>query len=277
MEWVPVSMAAALCWGLGQPLVHRSEEPPEISFLRYLALALPPLIAIGLALGGSLRAALSPVPFAVGAMFAASWFYYFEVLRMERVTLTGTVIAAYPTLVLLLSWLFLDQRIEAWGAAGVILVSTGTAGLAWSKGTPGRAAAARWLPAAVFEALLTAATVIALKYLIDKHGSPTSMLALGCFPFVPLAAWRLGRRGPSPPRARLVLPVAGAAMIAGGTLLGLTALRLGHAPLVVAVSGSYPLISALVAFLLLRERVNHVQALSLVVLLVGLGLVILPS
>lgn len=274
--WLALASLDMMCWGIGQVVVKRATDRLGAVTMVLLASLVDGAgyFSLFLAFRGPFAAPWTTYLF--GALSAitgmAGYILYYEALLRGNVSVVATITAGSPIVTILGAMAFLGEipsLAQGIGMAllvGVVLVlSYEPAGVAWK------------VPVAV---LLSVAILILwgvwglfTKVAVEDPGfGPWNILLFYTLANVtmgpPYYLWRRGRGPRADPSPRAIgLGAAGLGMLFTGIVALTFALSVGPASLATAVSGSAPVVTAIVAFALLRERptLPRLAALSLFV------------
>ena len=185
-------------------------------------------------------------------------FYYS--MSKGQLSLTGTIIAAYPLFTILFSHLFLGERLAGWQYGGVALIlARGSArGHAAAPGARSRRGDLSWVLWGVLGAASIGTGDFLSKFSVNRIGPYANLF------FLALAQQRHLRiqlpAGPGKPAAAplRLTPVSGSALMGivvhlVGALGFLIAFGFGPASLVSSVSSIYPAFLVLLAVVFLHE------------------------
>ena len=282
-SWLALSLATVVIWGMGT-LVSKPATM-RLGTRRILA-----ILAVGeggtyLVLFLLLRTPVfaSAAPAVVAAFLAAitgtlGYVFYYEGILVGSVGLMGTRTAAYPAPTILLSLWLLGELITGPQAIGVLLVLASV--IVLSRGTDlgprGRRSAAAF---ALLAFLAWGLWGYFAKVAVDGIGEGnqfgfyalSNLIVIGGFLLLtrhrPLEAPHAARG------CRWWLGVLDAALGVSGVVVLTFAFAAGHASLVAAVTGSYPLVSTLAALFLLLERLGWKDAAALALFVPGILLI----
>lgn len=206
---------------------------------------------------------------------------YFESILEGQVAIVGTISAAYPALVVVGAMLFLGEGLTVHQAMGVVAIIAGVMVLSYEP-DPGAAhsLSKRSLSFALMAFMAWGIWSLTQKVAIEAitPGNMFGFYVVSALTAPVLYAWaRRVRPAPSDDGdpTRLIWVVGGLALFLNfiGAISYTFALGDGNASLVVPVTSAYPIITALVAVALLKERVSWVQGVALVVVVAGLVMV----
>ena len=277
MIWFPLALTAALCWAVGAVLVKRgfSAASPLWNNIFNNSLGLLLWIPVVLVLSKS-RIDLPPFHVLLRILAASVLFqiYYYSLYR-GQVSLTGTVIAIYPMITILLSHLFLGERLSRlqYLAIGCILAG-GIAVALPNKRQALHTDGLSWLPWGLVGALCLGTGDFLSKSSINQIGSYSHIFFLSLIA-VALSGinYVIDKPNRPVPRvfARSFLPTFfGVLLNLVGALCFFLAFDYGPASLISPVSSVYPAVLVLLAVKFLKDRVSLVQGVGIGVITGGL-------
>jgi uncharacterized membrane protein len=264
-------------FGLGQVFAKRSLAitSPATNNLLLALVELGLDVPLAVHSGLTLSVFLQLLPAA--AFIAATYQVYYFALARGQVSLTGTLIACYPVVTSALSVALLGERFDLVQACGVALTIAGAAVLSVTDRGPAKADSKTWIA----WGLAGAVSLGAGDFEAKVAAAPAGVLPLAgsiAICLLPFGAVLFALRGRSarptqaPSKARIATILA--AISLGGALLALYfGLAAGPASLVSPVSSGYVGITAVLAALFLRERLNRQQVLGILLVLAGIALV----
>lgn len=288
--WAFYLIATVLFYGLGQALTKQYLATMSTAMFIWLF-----LLAKALVNGGAFLA-LGTVPLwspqaqgflilALGsnALSGLAWLCYFKAIEHGKVSLVGSITAAYPVVTVILALMFLGEHLSLHQAIGVALaVGSGIlVGLQPEQNPTGGAPDRRWLAYAVVT-LFTWGTFSALvKYTFGLAGADTytflvwnAVAMIGVMaPFALVA----GRGEARPALASVFLGLIPAAFWALGDLTLFRAFETGPASVVTPLSACYPIVTLAYAVPVLKERLSKTQWVAIGMLMVGVFLVSMAS
>ena len=277
MIWFPLALSAAFCWAVGAVLVKRgfTAVPPLWNNIINNALAVLLWIPVVLVLSRfrirvpSIRIVL--VILAASVLFQL--FYYS--LSRGQVSLTGTVIAIYPMITIILSFLFLGERLSPVQYAAVAFILAGGVAVAFpNKNQVLHTGGRSWLLWGLAGALCLGTGDFLSKFSINQIGSYShifflSLVAMG----LSGVNYVIDAPNRAAPRvfARSFLPsFFGIVLHLAGALCFLLAFDYGPVSLISPVSSVYPALLALLAVRFLKDKISVVQGIGIGVITGGL-------
>jgi drug/metabolite transporter (DMT)-like permease len=278
--WLIPTLASLFLYGIGQGLVKKYiAEVPPARFCLFFVVAKTILNLSYFALfhrqplmGGGQFAATCLVAFVLDGL---GWVLYFEAIVYGPIAIVGTLSAAYPALTILFARLFLGEALSLLQYAGVALVISGCVGLSYAPAPPGGEAKSRRWIALSFLALLVwgcSSTMVKASYRLPGADEVNVMVFNTIGAMATLGTYGLLRRGGvgSGHREWLhsFLPMS---MLAAGDIGFIVATRYGPVSLTTPLSGAYPVVTVIFAWLVLGERISAWQAACIAGILVGMA------
>lgn len=203
---------------------------------------------------------------------------FFESIMEGQIAIAGTISAAYPALTVIGAILVLSESLTAAQSLGVIAVIGGVIALSYEP-EPGtkHALNKRSLMFALMAFSLWGLWSLTSKMAIDRihAGNIFAFYILSSLTAPILYGWLRGvhpsgPRSDSPSLNMWVLGAIGLGLNVAGAFAYSFALGQGNASLVVPISSAYPLITVVLAVVLLRERLSRIHLPALTVVLAGL-------
>jgi transporter family protein len=277
MIWFPLALSAALCWAVGGVLVKRgfAAVPPLWNNIANNALAIVLWIPVILVLS-RFRVEVPPIRILLIILAASALFQFFYYsLSRGQVSLTGTVIAIYPMITILLSHLFLGERLFPLQYLSVALILAGGIAVAFpNKRQILHTDGLSWLPWGLAGALCLGTGDFLCKFSINRIGSYShifflSLVAMG----LSGANYVIDKPNRALPRvfARSFLPsLFGIVLHLVGELCFFLAFDYGPVSLISPVSSVYPALLALLAIKFLKDRVSVIQGIGIGIITGGL-------
>ncbi len=283
MVWFPLVLGAALLWAVGGILVKKGYSgvtPLWYNILNNL-LALVVWLPAALALN-RFRMPLPPwwillVILAAAAIYQV--FYYS--MSKGQVSLTATIIAGYPLFTILLSHLFLAERLAGWQYGGVALLLAGGVLVAIPRRVaPGAVRDLSWVLWGALGAASIGIGDFLSKFSVNRIGPYANLFFLAILNNAASGVnYLLDRENRQPPRLAsrsFQFCLLGIVVHLVGALGFLSAFGFGPASLISSVSSIYPALLVVLAVIFLRDRISwrHVGGIGCIVgglALVGLA------
>ena len=277
MIWFPLALSAALCWAVGAVLVKQGFTTVAPLWNNIVNNILALLIWIPVVLLLSKSRINLPSIGVLCTILAASvlfQFFYYSLSR-GQVSLTGTVIAIYPMITVLLSYLFLGERLSGLQYLSVGLILVGGVAVAFpNKKQFLHTDGLSWLPWGLAGAFCLGTGDFLSKSSINQIGSYShifflSLVAMGLSGI----NYIIDKPNRPVPRffTRSFLPsFVGILLHLMGALCFLLAFDYAPVSLISPVSSVYPALLALLAVRFLKDKVNLIQGIGIGVITGGL-------
>lgn len=278
MDWFYLALLTALLWGIGQLFIKISSTTisPLWNILIQAALAL--ILYVPFALLNGATFSISPLLMLyilIGATFYNLFYYAIE---KGTLIITGSILAMYPLVTVVLSTAFLHESLTALKIGAIMLIFFGIAAMMYRKTKRKEKVSDKVLLAAIGGSIGIGTADFLAKVVIDQNSYENYTL------FLPLAYflsgfvfWIIDKKGRSIKTSfhtgRLTLAVLGVGMLVAGLLSFNAALSTGEVSSVSMVSSIYIGISAVLAFIFLKERVSLIQLLGLLSMFLGAVLI----
>jgi drug/metabolite transporter (DMT)-like permease len=280
--WLLLASVDMMSWGVGQVLVKRATDRlGAVTMVLFVTLVDGTLyLAVFLVAAQPLAATLQTYLYATlaSAVGITGYILYFEALLRENVSVVATIIAGSPIITILGAIAFLNETPTVAEAIGMALLVAVILILSYEPvGQEWRIPIAVTLSIAIL--LLWGVWGILTKLAVDAPGfGPWQLLlfySLSNFcAGVPYYVWRRKRfPPPSPSRRAYIVGAGGFLLMMMGIVASTVALSLGDASLVTAVGGCAPVVTSLVAFAVLKEKVTPLRVLALLLFIPGIVLV----
>lgn len=231
---------------------------------------------IPIALLGGVEFEKFPIVFPLALIAGITYFVYYYVIGKGEVSLTGTILAAYPLTTIILSGIFLHEQLGVFQKIAILLIILGSVLIAMPKNIKSFKFA-DWVYWAIFGAILIGSGDFLAKVGIGKSNAYTWLffLALAYIPCT-LVNFLIDKKGRIIPKFNLrkFMPtIIGVAMVGLGIVPFNLAFQSGMASLVAPVSSSYVVLTAVLAFFFLKERISKIQLAG--ILSTSLGIILL--
>jgi bacterial/archaeal transporter family protein len=206
---------------------------------------------------------------------------FFESIIDGQVAIAGTISAGYPALTVIGAVVFLSESLTGFQGVGVVMIIVGVIGLSYERDPGARnAITRRSLMFASMAFFAWGAWSLSSKVAIDMIG-PGNIFAFYIVSALTAPVlyawlrtmWPAGDVPASPSAKAWSFAAIALALNVFGAFAYTYALDSGYASLVVPISSAYPIITALLAMAILKERVNLVQAVALLGVVVGLVMI----
>ena len=280
-----LSISVALLWGLSGIFAKYSTGRIGVRRVALLiALAETPLYVVGFLLWrepGVITLGAAVLATASCLIGISGYLCYFESILEGQVAIAGTISAGYPVLTVIGAVVLLSESLNALEGVGVAVIIIGVIALSYEPDPNAvNAMNKRSLTFATLAFFSWGAWSLSSKVAIDMVG-PGNMFGFYIISSLTaplLYAWvRSVRPAPaaptSPSRLAWSFGAVALALHVFGAWAYTYALDTGAASLVVPISSAYPIVTAMLALALLKEKVNAVQAIALVGVVAGLVLI----
>jgi transporter family protein len=203
---------------------------------------------------------------------------YFESIMDGQVSIAGTISAAYPALAVIGAVLLLSETMSFVQTLGVIAIIAGIVGLSYEWDSPGSKALTRRSLFFSLAAFITwGVWSLTSKMAIDEVGAGNifAFYALAALTVPPAYAlirrtYSPSLRGTDPSRLAWTFGAVALGINVVGAWVFSFALQDGNASLVIPISTAYPIVTVVLAVLILKEKVSRPQAGALFAVLAGL-------
>ena len=281
--WLPPTLSAMLLWGVAQGLVKKYiGEVPPARFCLYYGFA-NAAVSLGFwALQDAPPAFTADARgFAIVALLAyaldgIAWIFYYQSIVHGPISIVGTLSAAYPALTVIFGRLFLGEMLESLQLAGVVAVIGGCLAMAY---TPPESQAKwtqrRWMAYAGVALVLWGVNGTLVRHAYQLAGAHEAnmalFLAISGLATLGLYGVVFGRRHGPPSAGEWARSAGPMATMAAGSLLTALAYQKGPASIVTPVSGAYPVVTLVFAWVVLSERPTRLQWTGIVGVLAGMA------
>lgn len=203
---------------------------------------------------------------------------YFYALSKGKLALTTTVLSTYPLVTIVCAQLFLHEHVNLAQTIGIglILVSVVALGIQEALLQKERFVWGNWLLWGFLAAFLNGIADFLNKVVINQVGAFSQSLAfILIIQFVCLGNYlwdKKGRKLPKLELKRLLPTLLGGLLVAAGTMAMLFAFQYGPATVVAPATSAYVVVTILLSFIFLKEKVSASQFLLMVTTLLGVFL-----
>lgn len=203
---------------------------------------------------------------------------YFESILEGQVAIAGTISAGYPALTVVGAFVLLSESLILPHVIGIILIIAGVIAISYEPNPRAvNALNKRSLLFAVLAFFAWAVWSLSSKVAVEMVGPGnlfgffvvSSLTAPLLYAWIRSVRPAEGER-PSPTKRAWSFGTVALGLNVIGTLAYAYALEGGFASLVVPISSAYPIVTAVAAIALLKEKVNAVQAIAIVGVVTGL-------
>ncbi|MGH7245655.1 MAG: EamA family transporter, partial [Candidatus Levyibacteriota bacterium] len=154
--WLSFTMLAAALWGVGQVFTKKGLEHTSPLFNNSIAAVVILVSTVPFALYHGVQFSLLPSIFLLTFFSALFMLSYYYIIGEGKISLTGTIMAMYPVVPIILSFVFLHEHPGIIQKFAGILVLVGTGVIAYGQEkTMKRFKLGRWFWLAIFCAIIT--------------------------------------------------------------------------------------------------------------------------
>lgn len=274
--WFILALSAAGLWGVGQIFIKKgmAHVSPLLNNVMSTIAALIFWIPFALLHGVNFAILPSTIPFVF--IISIAYFIYYYVIGKGQVTLTGTILAMYPLATVLLSAGILHEQTSAFQKVAIIAIICGAVLLAFPVNTNifKKFKLDDWVWWGFAGAIIIGVADFMAKVTIARSDAYTYLFALGVM-YVPVTiAFYLfdskGRKLPSMKWSKLWPTVLGVSMMEFGFIPFNVAFSYGLASLVSPLSSSYVIITVVLAYFFLKEKLTKMHVAGILVSVIGI-------
>lgn len=281
MNWFYFSLAAAFFLGVGQVFIKKgyTHFSPLWNIIIDAIFSIAIYVPLALYLGIHLQFHYSYFFIIAGVTALYAVFYY--AIEKGQISLSGTVFASYPIFTILLSYIFLHERISLLQQILILLILLGGILLSYEPGTwkkIKKKANKKWMLWALFGAVATGVGDFLAKFTLNDIDTNTYvfLFAIG-FVISSTFFWIIDKNGRKLPKkinfTNLKWTLFGTLMLSLGVLSITYAFSLGKASLVTVTSSGYIGITVLLAYFFLHDKISRVQLLGIVLMFLGVAFI----
>ncbi len=206
----------------------------------------------------------------------AAWILYFESIVAGPITIVGTLSAAYPVITVVFARFFLKENLLITQYVGVATVILGCVGLAYAPfGPASKKIQSKWIPLAISALFMwgIAQTLVKYGYRLPNANEANLALLNTLGGLLTLGLYGVLRgSGTSHSSKEWGLSFLPMGMMAAGDLAVIIASRTGPVSVVTPLSGAYPVVTLIFAWIVLKERLTLFQWFCLILVLSGMFL-----
>jgi len=274
--WLIYALTAAVLWGVGQVIVKKGFKNISALFTNIYTAILGFFLFVPFALSHGVNFSLIPqiAPLTFVAAFLLPSYYY--VIGKGQLSLTGTIIGIYPLITVILSLLFLHENPSIYQKIAIGIIILGTFLVAMPNKIQ-KIKLGSWLFWALTAAVMIGTADFLIKVLMNQSDLYTYVFT---YAFAALLATSIiaffdkkGRKLPPFNKKFYLATLIGAGMIQTGFFIFHLAIADGFISLVSPISGIYVAITAVLAWIFLKEKINKIQAVGIALSALGVVLV----
>lgn len=274
MNWLVPAMFASLFWGFGQTFMKRGLQgvSPWISNIFIVIAGL--LIEVPFALIGGVKWEYFPLILVFGFFANLPNFAFPYIIAKANVSLAGTIVATYPIYTILLSVFFLKESLDPMQLVGIAGILIGMFLLA--KPENNKAKIASWVIWAIVGSVVIGLGDYLGKIAIMKYDLYSFILAFTLASIPCLFITRLFDKTPVSPQGdkkSYIYSMIGNFIMPLGILSLFIAFNNGPASLASPVASTYPIITVVLAYFFLKEKITRSNLFGIA--LASLGVILL--
>lgn len=281
--WLVLSLSAAILFGIGQTFVKKGFDEITPLWTSIISSAIGFFISIPAALILSGLHINIPTPLIALNIFitTATYLSFYYVISKGEIALTGTIFGMYPISAIILSVIFLNERLVPLQYFGIVLTLFGGLLVALpERNVPKVVKDYSWVRWGIFGAIIAGIGDFLSKITTNAIGSYSNIF-YEAFIFIILLVFlyvldKKGRKHPRMAFSAYIPTFIGSVIIAMGAVAFQVSFDHGPASLVVPVSSVSPAFVAIFAVTFLKEKITKKQLAGIVsivsgILLIGFG------
>src|SRR6185369_10400977 len=274
--WLFYSLLAAVLWGIGQVFVKKGLQETSSLFNNIVSTLIGFVIFVPFTLSHQVHFdkfwSLLPLTMIVSSLFIM----YYYVIGRGQLALTGTVIGTYPLITVILSLIFLNESPSVFQkiAIGIIILGTVFVGL---PNQTQKIKIGNWLLWALLAVFMLGTGDFLIKLLMNQSDLYTYLFTYGFGSLLATAILVLvdkkGRKLPQFNFKQYLPTLIGVTMVEVGFFVFHLAVNQGLISLASTISGIYVAITAVLAWLILKEKINRSHAIGIAFAAIGVILI----
>ncbi len=274
--WLFFTLLAGILWGVGQVIIKKGFNNLPPLFNNVLAAIIIPLIMIPLSLINGIKFDLVwsvlPLTFVIAILFLS----YYYIIGMGQVAFTGTIIGTSPLFAILLSVVFLHENPSIFQKLAIFLIILGTTLIA----VPDKVTTIKdlklgsWFWWAICTAIAVGCADFFIKILINHSDVYTYLFTYSlCLIVVSILSIFFDKKGraamPAFTLKKYLPTLIGVVIMEIAFVSYHFALAQGLVSVVSPVSSTYIPITALLAWIFLKEKINKMHCTGIVLAAIG--------
>jgi len=277
--WLFYTLLATLLWGVGQIFTKKglTHLPPLFNNVLSIIVLSLTMLPFALIHGVQFQKVISLFPWVF--LVTLFLFCYYYAIGVGQISLTGTIMGSYPFVTVLLSLLLLHEKLNIFQTFAIFLIISGTILLAIPdkneklKGIK----IGRWFWIALASAVSIGMSDFVAKVALNNIDIATYfftyVLTMILIVIISLFFDKKGRNIPKLHFKKYIPTIIGVTMAETGMIPFYVALSQGLASLVVPLSSFYVAITAFLAWIVLKEKINKIQCLGITLSVIGVILI----
>lgn len=284
MIWFILTLSAALCWAVGQIFIKKGFEHIQPLWNNIFNNILSLFIYLIPALWISKFEINTPSFIVFIFIFTATLLYlgFFYSISRGQLSLTGTIVAGYPIITAILSYLFLNEHLTVLQYGGIALILTGGVFVALPDRTEHiKPKHSSWVLWGLLGALTIGTGDFFTKLSVNSIGSYSHMIFLALISNATSGLNYLldkkNRKAPKIFHKSFGPTFTGLLIQLIGAFFFILAFDYGKVSLVTSVSSVYPAVMVLLAVKFLNEKITRLHIIGIGVAVCGLIIIGLGS
>lgn len=278
--WLVLSASAALFWAVGQIFIKKGFDTITPLWTTILSSTVGFFVTVpaALILSGFHINIPAPIILLNILITTATYISFYYVISKGEIALTGTIFGMYPISAIILSAIFLDERLIFLQYFGIILTLTGGVFVALpEKGVPKIIKDYTWVKWGVFGALVAGVGDFLTKVTTNSIGAYSNIFYTSFSFLIFMSLLHLidkkGRKFPKLSFKTYFPTLIGAVIVAVGAVFFQASFDHGPASLVVPVSSITPAFVAILAVTFLKEKISRKQLAGIIMIVGGIILI----
>ncbi len=232
------------------------------------------ILAVPFALSNGANFSEVPRIFLPTCVIAALLLVYYYVINLEKVSLSGTIQSSYPLFTIILSFIFLHENPSLLQKLAALIVLAGTVILAAGEDIvlSKRIRFGRWFWIALAGAVMAGTSDFFAKTILNHTNTYSYILTYAiAYMCVAVLSALIDKNGRKLPKLnqKIIPTFLGVSMMELGTITFYLAISLGLVSVVSPASSFYVGITAVLAWIFLKEKVNKLQVLGVILSAIG--------
>jgi len=276
MIWLYYTLLTSLFWGIGQVFIKKGLTHISPLFNNILSTVVCLLVFLPFAfINGINLNLINPLIVIFILLIAFCYQIYYYALSKGEVSLTGTVMAAYPLVTVVFSRIFLVEKTSLFQKIAIFVVLLGTIVISLpNKKNNIKINSQTWFWWALASVFVVGFGDFLAKVTINDIGPYNYLFLLPIF-YLPvnLVLFLIDKKGRQFPQLNLqkFLPtIFGVLILQIGIIFFNLGFAHGSASLVAPLSSSYIVITVVLALIFLKEKVTKVQLSGIILTIIGI-------
>jgi transporter family protein len=276
MSWLFFTLLAALLWAAGQVILKKGFNNISSLWSIILSACVNLLIYIPFSLITHASLQISLIHLCGIFLISFLYIFYFYAIEKGQLAFTGTIFSTYPITTIILSSIFLQERLSLFQffMVGLVVIGSVLLSLSPEKGSKKKDFKKIWILWAVFASITTGAGDFGAKLLLNNISFQTYTFYYPLMYVANVALfWMIDKKGrkflSKPTPSKLSTTTIGVTMLTFGLLALSYAFTLQKVSIVTTISSSYMALTILFAYLFLKEKINRRQLFALFLIIIG--------